>query len=120
MTIVSDKHITAILRFGYSEKWNSPDLDTFLEQMANVLKKENITKYNANNTPLVPVEDCQIDWDQPLLSPVEVLKLIEAYEHQCSDAPNFFPISQAARIVRGIRYKAQRLLPGYAEAESLI
>ncbi len=47
---------------------------------------------------------------------VQVLKLCACFDYQCSDADRY-SLTEAARIVEGIRHQAIHRLPGYEDAD---
>lgn len=114
--IVSDEHISAMLRFGFGDGWADKDFRDQLQTTANILREENTDSYNERyhqeHAEFVP---CVIDYTQPELSPVQVLKLLQCYEGN-SDQLGTYHCSRAAQEVRRIREKAIRRLAGYDAA----
>ena len=115
--IVSDKHISAILRFGFGPDWSATSFRNRLQNVADMLKAENIHSYNERYfAEQRMVEPCVIDFTQAERSPVEVLKLIQCYEVNCS-ALGTYPGDLAADEIRAVRDKATRQLAGFDAAK---
>jgi hypothetical protein len=117
INIVSDAHISAILRFGFGPEWSAISFRNRLQNVADMLKADNTHSYNERYVDdQTMVEPCVIDFTQAERSPVEVLKLIQCYELNCSELGTYAGDS-AADEVRAIRDKAIRQLAGYSAAE---
>lgn len=114
--IVSDKHISAMLRFGFGNSWADAGFRHKVQTAANILREENThsfnVRYRQDHVGYVP---CVVDYTQPELSPVQVLKLLACYEGN-SDQVGTYHMSSAAEEVRRIRDKAIRGLAGYDAA----
>lgn len=117
INIVSDEHISAILRFGFGPDWSATNSRNRLQNLADMFKAENTHSYNERYPDdQTMVEPCVIDFTQAERSPVEALKLIQCYELNCS-ALGTYAGDLAADEVRAIRDKATRQLAGYDAAE---
>lgn len=113
VVIVSDEHISAMLRFGFGGSWADEEFREKLQTAANILRDENTDSYNERYPQqFAEFHPCVIDFTQPELSPVQVLKLLQCYEGN-SDQLGTYYLSRAADEIRRIRDKAIRRLAGY-------
>ena len=114
--ILSDEHISAMLRFGFGPHWADQENRAAVQNAADGLKSENIHSFNEyaqhQATMIVP---CVVDFTQGERSPVEILKLIHTYEAN-SDQLRTYDGDYAASLIRSIRSEAICYLAGYNEA----
>lgn len=116
VVIVSNEHISAMLRFAFGSGWADSDFRTQLQSAADCLREENTDSYNERYPQdQIACEPCVIDFTQPERSPVEVLKLIQCYDGN-SDQLGTYQMSRAADQIRSIRSKAIQKLAGYDAA----
>lgn len=120
--IISDNHLSAVLRFAFAKTWNDTiDREStvrVVQDAADELARVNDEAY-AHRYPDEPVEEFQapvIDWKAPLVSPVEFLKLLQCVEYQMDGLPGFHD-TEAAQFIRNHRVTALGKLDGYNAAK---
>lgn len=114
--VLSDEHISALLRFGFGPDWASQENRAAVQYAADGLKEENIHSFNEYAQDLATmVVPCVVDFTQGERSPVEILKLIHTYEAN-SDQLGTYHGDYAAGLIRSIRNEAICRLAGYHEA----
>lgn len=117
ITILNDAHFSAIACFAIDGNWSEVASLTEAQRLADSLKSLNVLAFNDVNMdePGVPESSCVLSCEQPVPTPVQVLKLIEQYEFHASRYGGYFH-EQAAYDLRAIRSAALAQLDGYAEA----
>lgn len=118
--ILSDNHLSAVLRFAFAKTWNDTiDRDVtvrMVQDMANELALTNDRSYAARypNEPVSGFDAPVVNWKQPLVSPLAFLKLLQNVEHQLDECPDF-KNTEAAQFIRNQRFVAISKLDGYNE-----
>lgn len=113
--ILSDKHLSTILRFGFGPSWADDDFRVRLQYTADRLREENILAYNERYQENYPVLPCEIDFTVAEVSPVQALKLMKAYDDNCSELGTYHG-DTAAEEIRVFRDSALALLEGFDSA----
>lgn len=113
--VLSDKHLSTILRFGFGPSWADEDFRSRLQSTADRLREENILAYNERYQDELPVLPCEIDYSAQEVTPVEALKLMQAYDDNCSELGTYHG-DTAAEEIRSFRQSAIARLEGYSSA----
>jgi hypothetical protein len=116
--ILGDNHLSAVLRFAFAKTWtDSIDREitvNMVQEAANELARVNDLSY-ATRYPDQPVDEFVapvINWNQPLPTPLQFLKLLQNVEYQCEEAPDFYS-TEAFRLIRNWKWEATTKLDGY-------
>lgn len=120
--ILDDNHLSAVLRFAFSNTWTDTIdrevTERMVQEIADELARVNDLSY-ATNYPSAPVSaefiTPVVNWDIQLPTPIEFLKLLQNVEHQLCEAPNFFN-TEAFRFINNYRSVAIAKLDGYNDA----
>jgi hypothetical protein len=87
------------------------------QEVGQILVDQNFRSVNYHYEEDYPVREYVADPPAVTLSPVAILKACDCYDYQACETPDYWE-TEAFAIVRAIRNRAIRLLPGYDEAEA--
>ena len=118
--LVSDTYISAILRPLYPSGRMSTDLVDDAQARGEVLYAQNLASVNcryAHRADLTEHQPLPFKFDQtvPLLTPIEVLRLLDCLEHQSSETEHYYS-APGYEVLAQVRNHFIRKLPGYKEA----
>lgn len=113
--VLSDLHLSTILRFGFGPSWADEDFRSRLQATADHLRRENILAYNERYEEEDPVLPCEIDYSAPEVTPVEALRLMQCYDECCEELGTYHG-DTAAEQIRSFRVAALVRLEGWHEA----
>ena len=123
--LVSDKHITEILRFASGKGniyYNGETLDLTtpdgIQKVGQILVNENYRSLNARygSVNLSHVFQYEPFSMRPIMAAVEVIKLCHCYDYQACETDDYYE-TPTHSIVDAIKECAIRALPGYDDAE---
>jgi hypothetical protein len=117
--VLSDLHLSTILRFGFGPSWADEDFRPRLQATADQLRRENILAYNERYEEEDPVLPCEIDYSAPEVTPVEALRLMSTYDECCEELGTYHG-DTAAEHIRAFRVVAFLGLDGWREARCQI
>lgn len=116
--IISDNHLSAVLRFAFQNVWTDTiDREKtvqIVQDAANEIARVNDLAY-AHRYPSEPVDEfCApvINWNQPLPTPLQALKLLQSVVYQLDELPGYHD-TEAAQLLRNWQFTTTTKLPGY-------
>lgn len=127
--IVSDKHISSILKFADRPQYGAPARiwtnereyqiwqTVVINKVGQILVNQNYASYAAlYEGESVTPHEFTYNEQVTRLTPVEIIKLCNAYEYQSDNTPDYSN-TPAHKIIKAILDRAINELPGYDAAE---
>lgn len=123
--IVSDKHLSAIIRWacvnnikagwigGPGRYLYQPGQE---QEAVDLLHAANVRSVNARYREDTPLDGAVYDPVAPTLRPIEVIKACDGLAYQCDEWEGFEG-SDAQKLIQDIQREALRKLPGYDTAK---
>lgn len=124
--LVSDKHISEMLRFAsandgrvhYDDEWLDLKVPDEAQKVGQILLNENYRSLNARyGSPNKPHNFRYNPFSlRPVMGAIEVVKLCHCYDYQACESDDYYE-TPAHSITQAIQDCAVRTIPGYEEAE---